>query len=328
MFGPTLSRHSPLLCALSLLLGCNGDDKDPLTPTGASPSPASAFEDGDAQGDDADDGDGDDEGDDGDPATTATPTADPTPDPTSETTDPTADPTTDPSTGPTTATDDSGPSGVCGDGQLDPGEDCDLDQVGGMTCQEFGFPGGDLYCSQFCAFDTSFCTSNGCGDGVVNNGEQCDCGGDSCTPDELGFQVCESFSGPGGPYSGGTLGCSPETCTRVFDQCSDCGNGEQEGDEACDGADLGGQTCAKLGLGGGTLSCTADCEFNQAKCTGSANCGDGTCQASEDSCNCAADCPDDPNSCSPCQCGGMGGPTCACDNLCTYYGDCCANGPC
>ena len=237
-----------------------------------------------------------------------------------------SEPTTDPTADPTTATD-SDSSGSCGDGKIDPGEDCEFNDVNGQTCQSFGYPGGDLYCTQFCMIDVTSCVSNDCGDGIINSGEQCDCGGDGCTPEELGLHVCETFSGPSGPYDGGELGCSPETCTRVFDQCTNCGDGEQVGDEACDGADLGGQSCVKLGFQGGTLSCTADCEFNETKCTGAGVCGDGVCGAGEDSCDCPEDCPNDPNSCSPCECGSSGG-ACYCDALCVENGDCCANGPC
>lgn len=299
----------PLLSALLLANGCNGDDKDTSgstassSPTGATAGPTRADEAGDE-----------------DSATAATETG------TGEPTGGTSDPTMDPTAGPTSPTD-SGPSGSCGDGKVDPGEDCEFNDVNGLTCQSFGYPGGDLYCTQFCMIDVTSCVNNDCGDGIVNSGEQCDCGGDACSPEELGFQVCESFSGPGGPYDGGILGCSAETCTRVFDQCSNCGDGEQVGDEACDGADLGGESCVKLGFEGGTLSCTPDCEFNKAKCTGGGRCGDGNCGAGEDSCDCPQDCPDDPNSCSPCQCGNSGG-NCYCDARCVQNGDCCADGPC
>lgn len=47
-----------------------------------------------------------------------------------------------------------------------------------------------------------------------------------------------------------------------------CSNGVREGDEQCDGDDLGGQTCSGLGYGGGTLSCKADCTFDTSGCTG------------------------------------------------------------
>lgn len=51
-----------------------------------------------------------------------------------------------------------------------------------------------------------------------------------------------------------------------------CGNGVREGREECDGDDLGGETCATLGLGTGTLTCRADCEFDRLGCT----CGNGS----------------------------------------------------
>src|SRR5439155_13558836 len=39
------------------------------------------------------------------------------------------------------------------------------------------------------------------------------------------------------------------------------------GIESCDGADLGGATCASLGFGGGVLGCTASCGFDPSGCT-------------------------------------------------------------
>jgi len=54
-----------------------------------------------------------------------------------------------------------------------------------------------------------------------------------------------------------------------------CGNGVVEQGEACDGADLGGEDCASLGLEGGDLACTDTCEVDTSSCTGTALCGDG-----------------------------------------------------
>ncbi|MBI5479402.1 MAG: hypothetical protein HY906_11125 [Deltaproteobacteria bacterium] len=45
------------------------------------------------------------------------------------------------------------------------------------------------------------------------------------------------------------------------------------GEEQCDGADLGGQTCGSLGFYGGTPSCLANCCLSLADCQGT--CGDG-----------------------------------------------------
>jgi hypothetical protein len=37
--------------------------------------------------------------------------------------------------------------------------------------------------------------------------------------------------------------------------------------EACEGADLGGATCASQGFLGGTLACTEICTFDTSGCT-------------------------------------------------------------
>jgi hypothetical protein len=49
-----------------------------------------------------------------------------------------------------------GGGGTCGNGGLDPGEQCDGSNLDGQTCQSLGFGGGTLACSN-CAFDTSRC---------------------------------------------------------------------------------------------------------------------------------------------------------------------------
>jgi serine protease AprX len=78
--------------------------------------------------------------------------------------------------------------------------------------------------------------------------------------------------------TGGTAGPAPV-----------CGNGLREGAEACDGTDLGGQTCVTQGFGTGTLACQLDCTFNTsgcsnlcspvgAACTSNASCCSGSCK--------------------------------------------------
>ena len=47
-----------------------------------------------------------------------------------------------------------------------------------------------------------------------------------------------------------------------------CGDGTKGGSEACDGSDLGGQTCLGLGFPGGTLACTPFCSFDVSACHG------------------------------------------------------------
>jgi hypothetical protein len=48
--------------------------------------------------------------------------------------------------------------------------------------------------------------------------------------------------------------------------------------DACDGSDLGGQSCRTLGLGRGTLRCTPSCSFDTSGCR---SCGDGRVQEGE-----------------------------------------------
>jgi hypothetical protein len=60
------------------------------------------------------------------------------------------------------------------------------------------------------------------------------------------FLACSGGSGGGGllPDGGGP---------------AVCGNAQRETGEACDGVDLGGQSCEGLGFGPGTLGCSLDC---------------------------------------------------------------------
>jgi hypothetical protein len=51
-----------------------------------------------------------------------------------------------------------------------------------------------------------------------------------------------------------------------------CGDGVINGNEECDGSQLGGKTCQSQGFQDGTLSCTDNCTFDT---TGCSNCGDG-----------------------------------------------------
>jgi len=50
-----------------------------------------------------------------------------------------------------------------------------------------------------------------------------------------------------------------------------CGDGVVDGMEECDGANLGGESCADFGLAGGQLSCDGQCRFDKSGCGG---CGD------------------------------------------------------
>lgn len=67
-----------------------------------------------------------------------------------------------------------------------------------------------------------------------------------------------------------------------------CGNGIVEGDEACDGEDLGGQTCAALPeFADGELACDARCRLATGGC---APCRPSTLACADDSECCSESC--------------------------------------
>jgi len=73
---------------------------------------------------------------------------------------------------------------------IQPGEDCDGTDLGGATCVSLGFGGGTLSCGADCAFDTSQCGPERCGDGLVGPDEQCDLGTATCIGGSNGGAPC------------------------------------------------------------------------------------------------------------------------------------------
>lgn len=98
-----------------------------------------------------------------------------------------------------------------------------------------------------------------CGDDTADPGENCD------GPD-LGGATCDSI---GMDFNGGELGCNPD-CTFDVTGCTSCGDGVIDGaaGEDCDGADLGGMTCADIDpmFNAGSLACDATCTFDSSGC--------------------------------------------------------------
>jgi len=160
---------------------------------------------------------------------------------------------------------------VCGNGVLEPGEQCDDGNTTkgdgcSATCQVESFCGNGLCetgedpltCPQDCP--------GVCGNGVLEPGEQCDDAntknGDGCSAT---CQV-ESFCGNGLCESGeNALNC-PQDCPAV------CGDGVLEAGEQCDD----GNTANGDG-------CSAGCALEVL-------CGNGVCDASEDPLSCPQDC--------------------------------------
>ena len=242
------------------------------------------------------------------------------------------------------------PGPVCGDGVIEGDEECDGTNLAGKSCVDFeGFLGGTLGCTD-CRFDFSDChgvevCSNGldddgdgavdcddadcfddvvacprCGDGVIN-------GDDQCEGEDLGGATCETLG-----YNSGTLGCTEgcrfddSGCTLVefcdngldddgdgdadcddadcFDDvvaCPRCGDGIINGDDQCEGEDLGGATCETLGYNTGTLACGADCSFDETGCALVEFCGNGIDDDGDGDADCDdSDCFDDVVACPRC----------------------------
>lgn len=98
----------------------------------------------------------------------------------------------------------------CGDGFVDPGEECDGQTMPASDCQGVGFyDPGPISCSEACRYNVTACTGR-CGDTMINGGEFCDGSpptGSSCV--DLGFDF-------------GSLGCTG-FCTPALDACGTIG---------------------------------------------------------------------------------------------------------
>jgi len=78
----------------------------------------------------------------------------------------------------------------------------------------------------------------------------------------------------------GLVDCTDSDCAAGC--AATCGNGAVEPGEACDGADLGGQTCEGLGYLGGTLACSSSCTLDPSGCDPiPGTCGNGMLDAGE-----------------------------------------------
>jgi len=232
----------------------------------------------------------------------------------------------------------SGCVNTCGNNSKDPDEVCDGTDLVSSTCASFRAGAtGSLSCLPDCSgFDFSACT-NVCGDGTIDvaSGELCDSA-------NLDAKDCTSVGLPGGPFVGGSLSCANNCQSFVTTACYRCGDGTRNGNELCDGNDMGvpAASCQALGFSDGTLTCNGTCDgFITTACT---RCGDGTINSGE---------PCDSNNLNGKSCtspGLPGGPyeggTLACNGNCTDFdasgcdhcdatacataGGTCANGTC
>jgi hypothetical protein len=177
---------------------------------------------------------------------------------------------------------------TCGNGTIEPGEDCDGANLRGATsCRDIDpyFTGGMLACDT-CAWDLSHCWTNGmCGNGVVDPGEDCEPALFSTllTEDKL----CSKFP----PHTGPSLvQCGATSCLYDFGGCDGapapvCGNGIVEENEQCDGRGRRIPACVELSPAyvAGVLGCHDDCSFDISQCErcDGAKCGNGLAEGTE-----------------------------------------------
>lgn len=139
--------------------------------------------------------------------------------------------------------------------------------------------------------------------------------------------------------------------TGGLDPGEKCGNSKMEGDEVCDGTDLGGVSCQDLGFSDGALACSADCaSYDQLDCGGSCTpdcsgrecgpdpichrgcgtCSTGTCVSGV--CRTDVNCPADSNCagrvCGPDPVCGTSCGNCESPDVCSGSGDCVPAGSC
>lgn len=133
---------------------------------------------------------------------------------------------------------------ICGNGEIDPGEDCDASDFDGKNCQNYSFDGGSLGCTPGCAIDTSSC----CDDGFeilnaedptyTSDGSGCSVGGgvnlkitaEMFEDDKIRFRVKKtdnsSWGAPAvlqlyvgtGPTCGDPINASKETVNVILNQ--------------------------------------------------------------------------------------------------------------
>lgn len=163
----------------------------------------------------------------------------------------------------------------CGNGKIDGAEDCEGTDLQGKTCSAvLGDPAafGVLACSSSCHFDVSNCVSQNayCGDKKIDQPTEL------CDAPDFAMATCATLLK--NPMATGLVGCTYK-CGLDATKCivpAVCGDGVISApEEQCDGAKLGGATCATvLGAGStGTLKCDGMCHFDGSSCKASVACG-------------------------------------------------------
>ncbi|MBU1221391.1 hypothetical protein KKF34_15285 [Myxococcota bacterium] len=153
---------------------------------------------------------------------------------------------------------DSAKINLCGNGELNDGEDCDGDRFRiNPYCSHRGYSSGMVLCTSDCKYDYSECEGySSCGDGKITEDEDCD-------GNLLKDADCMAIG-----YHYGELSCN-EYCKYDISDCERCGDGVIQKDEVCDVFGPYEVSCADEALFGGPAICSDDCTGpDYSKCNG------------------------------------------------------------
>lgn len=147
----------------------------------------------------------------------------------------------------------------CGNGDVDPGEQCDTARSETGDCGAQGYEPGPAPCKAGCTWAYDQCTPlQTCGNGQLDAAELCD-----GTMIQAGLD-CTDYS-----RTSGTLACKTG-CAIDSTGCYTCGDGRVEGPEACDDFDTsGGDGCS------GTCTVESGWSCSGAPSACAPVCGDG-----------------------------------------------------
>ena len=175
----------------------------------------------------------------------------------------------------------------CGNSQLDDGEECDADKFkdNKTACTAWdsdSYESGAVSCNNDCTVDFGQCVAKegaSCGNGKVDNGEECD--GEKFQNNRTNCKTWNSDL-----YKDGKVTCKSD-CELDYSACvpvkdANCGNGQLDDGEECDGDKLKDNKTAcsawdASSYESGAVSCNDDCTVDYGHCVAKsgASCGNG-----------------------------------------------------
>jgi cysteine-rich repeat protein/predicted outer membrane repeat protein len=176
------------------------------------------------------------------------------------------------------------PEGQCGNGDINPPEECDTTNLNGQSCESLNLGTGTLACNIDCTFDLSGCSQQpDCGNNIVEGTEECDDGNqsneDACLNACLNATCGDGYVWAGHEECDDGNNIDGDSCSAI---CEDeppvnCGNGQIETGETCDD----GNTNPDDGCSPACLVETGwDCQNQPSVCT--PICGDGLIRGTEE----------------------------------------------